>query len=101
MQNSNEAAAQSHHQKIMNIMILFNLHCVSSEGAVWLLTHPVAAAALIIFLWVLVEAVCLMAFGATLGKWAFGIRVLDAGGKNFPSELRSPVYGRCCYSGKH
>jgi len=54
---------------------------VGTEGAVWLLTRPVATAALIIFLWVLIESVCLMAFGATLGKWAFGIRVLDAGGK--------------------
>ncbi|WP_194266204.1 RDD family protein [Dechloromonas sp. H13] len=54
---------------------------VGTDGAVWLLTHPVAAAALILTLWVLIEAVCLMAFGATLGKWAFGIQVLDAGGK--------------------
>lgn len=49
-------------------------------GAVWVLDRPVFIVVLIYVLWVPIEAAFLTWFGATIGKWAFGIRVLDADG---------------------
>jgi uncharacterized RDD family membrane protein YckC len=54
---------------------------LGTDGALWLLNRPLLIVVLIYVLWAPIEAAFLTWFGTTIGKLAFGIRVLDTEGR--------------------
>lgn len=60
------------------------------QGLVKLLANPIIAGLLVFPVWLPAEAGLLALFGATPGKWVFGIRVVHANGEllSFPESLK-------------
>lgn len=55
---------------------------LGTYGAASLIDNTWFIAVIVFVLWIPIEAAFLSAFGATFGKWAFGIRVQDSDGKH-------------------
>ncbi len=75
---------------------------LGTDKAVALYEKPIVVGILIGVLWIPIEAACLALSGTTLGKWLFGIRVLDSKGNPlsygmaFGRSLRVFIAGSAC-----
>lgn len=73
-------------------------YLLGTDLAVPLHEQPYVIGVLIFILWAPIEAGFLSAFGATFGKWAFGVRVLDSDGNRLPyGKAFSRAFGVLMY----